>query len=182
MKEKRALYGIVAAAILAAFGILIPIREAHPMSDMTLSSPAFQGNGLIPSKHTCDGRDTSPPLSIGNMPEGTKSLALIVDDPDAPAGTWVHWVVWNIPPGTREIPEGSAPAGAAQGLNDFRKRGYGGPCPPSGTHRYFFKLYALDSRLDPGRDATKADLESAMKGHLLGKAELVGIYSRAKGR
>jgi len=117
------------------------------MSGFQITSPVFENNGFIPKKYTCDGVDINPQLLIANVPSETKSLALIVDDPDAPAGTWVHWVVWNISPQTHEIKENSVPNGANQGLNDFRKRSYGGPCPPSGTHRYFFKLYALDTIL-----------------------------------
>jgi len=148
------------------------------MSELSIASPAFLPDGTIPSKYTCDGDDVNPPLSIGNVPEKTRSLALIVDDPDAPVGTWVHWVVWNIRAGTREIPENSVPPGALQGTNDFRKQEYGGPCPPSGTHRYFFKLYALDAPLTAQAGATKARIEEAMKEHVLAQAELVGLYRR----
>ncbi len=148
------------------------------MSPLSIASPAFAPNGTIPSKHTCDGRNVSPPLTIGNVPKEAKSLALIVDDPDAPRGTWVHWVVWNIPPGAGEFRENSVPPGAIQGTNDFRNRNYGGPCPPSGTHRYFFKLYALDGVPSLPPSASKADLERAMQGHILAQAELVGLYRR----
>jgi Raf kinase inhibitor-like YbhB/YbcL family protein len=145
---------------------------------MKISSPAFGHNGYIPEKHTCDGQDVNPPLLIEGVPPGTKSLALIVDDPDAPVGTWVHWVVWDIRPETKEIREGAVPQGAGQGVNDFRKHDYGGPCPPSGVHRYFFKLYALDTVLGLGERAKKADLEKAMKGHVIGQAEIIGRYRR----
>jgi len=148
------------------------------MSELSITSPAFLPDGMIPSKYTCDGADVSPPLLIGNVPEKTRSLALIVDDPDAPVGTWVHWVVWNIGAGTKEIQENSVPPGALQGTNDFRNQEYGGPCPPSGTHRYFFKLYALDSSLVAQAGATKARIEEAMKGHVLAQAELIGLYRR----
>ena len=148
------------------------------MSKLSIASPTFLPDGMIPSKYTCDGADVSPPLLIGNAPEKTRSLALIVDDPDAPVGTWVHWVVWNIGADTREIPENSVPPGALQGTNDFRKQEYGGPCPPSGTHRYFFKLYALDSSLIAQAGATKAQVEEAMKGHVLAQTELIGLYRR----
>lgn len=148
------------------------------MSELSITSPAFSQNGMIPKRYTCDGDDVSPPLVIGNIPEGTKSLALIVDDPDAPAGIWVHWVVWNIDAGTREIPENTVPPGALQGTTDFGKQKYGGPCPPSGTHRYFFKLYALNAPLAIAAGARKAKLEEAMGGQLLGKAELIGLYRR----
>jgi hypothetical protein len=152
--------------------------EAVDMSTLRITSPSFGNNANIPSKYTCDGEDVNPALAIENVPTGAGSLALIVDDPDAPAGTWVHWVLWNIPAGTREIKEHSVPAGASQGLTDFRKRAYGGPCPPSGTHRYFFKLYALDAVLSLGPDTTKAALERAMKGHIVAQAETVGLYRR----
>lgn len=117
------------------------------MSELQISSPAFDHGGAIPARFTCDGQDISPKLVFGAVPAGTRSLALIVDDPDAPVGTWVHWMVWNIPPQTRESGENSVPAGAVQGLNDWKRYRYGGPCPPSGTHCYFFKLYALDTTL-----------------------------------
>ena len=148
------------------------------MKGLQLVSPVFKHNEFIPEKYTCDGKDINPPLLIENIPSGTKSMALIVDDPDAPAGTWVHWVVWNISPDTKEMKESSVPEGAQQGVNDFRKHQYGGPCPPSGTHRYFFKLYALDTMLNLGSKAKKSDLEQAMKGHILEKTELVGRFRR----
>ncbi len=145
---------------------------------MKISSSAFQDNTLIPAKYTCDGQNFNPPLTFDNVPAGSKSLALIMDDPDAPNGTWVHWVVWNIDPKTVEIKEHSVPAGAHQGINDFKRNDYGGPCPPSGTHRYFFKLYALDTMLPLSQRTTKADLENAMHGHIVEKAETIGLYRR----
>jgi len=148
------------------------------MSTLKVSTPAFQHKENIPQKYTCDGDDVNPPLRIENVPSGAKSLALIVDDPDAPRGTWVHWVIWNIAPDIKEIREQSVPSGAIEGMNDFRKRSYGGPCPPSGTHRYFFKLYALDVSLNLDANTNKADLERAMKGHIVGQAELIGLYMR----
>lgn len=152
---------------------------------LVITSTAFSLNGKIPSKYTCDGDDVSPALNWSAGPSGTKSFALISDDPDAPVGTWVHWIVWNIPPDTTGLPEGVAakdtlPNGMRQGLTDFQRVGYGGPCPPSGTHRYFFKLYALDTLLDIPARATKADVEKAMKGHVLGEAQLIGLYSRGR--
>jgi len=153
-------------------------KEVTKMSGLKMTSPVFENNGNIPKKYTCDGKDVNPPLLIENVLANTKSLALIVDDPDAPRGTWVHWVVWNIDPQTGEIKEDSVPKNAKQGMNDFRKRDYGGPCPPSGTHRYFFKLYALDTVLNIGQDATKADLEKAMKGHIFEEVSLIGLYKR----
>ncbi|MBN2299340.1 MAG: YbhB/YbcL family Raf kinase inhibitor-like protein [Deltaproteobacteria bacterium] len=150
---------------------------------MELRSNAFTQGAMIPSAYTCDGKDVSPPLAWTGLQAGTRSIALICDDPDAPAGTWVHWVYYDIPPGTQELDEDVDPveypsSGGTQGKNDFRKTGYGGPCPPSGTHRYFFKLYALDSELSlpPGR--TKKELLDAMKGHIIGQAELMGKYER----
>ncbi|MCH7568588.1 MAG: YbhB/YbcL family Raf kinase inhibitor-like protein [Nanoarchaeota archaeon] len=138
----------------------------------------FEDNKNIPSKYTCDGEDVNPYLEIGDIPKDAKSLVLIVDDPDAPVETWVHWVVWNIQPGTNIIEENSVPEGATQGLNDFRKHDYGGPCPPTGEHRYFFKIYALDSTLNLDSNSEKSDIERAMYNHVLAQAELVGLYSK----
>jgi Raf kinase inhibitor-like YbhB/YbcL family protein len=152
--------------------------EGFDMSGMQITSPAFRSNGLIPEKFTCDGLDINPALSISGVPANARSLVLIVDDPDAPGGTWVHWVVWNIDPRVVEIKEGSIPQGAIQGINDFRKQNYGGPCPPSGTHRYFFKLYALDTKLDPGSNSTKSQVEKAMRGHIIDESSVVGLYKR----
>lgn len=140
-----------------------------------VTSPAFKEGENIPSLYTCDGKNINPPLHIDGLPEGTKSLALIVDDPDAPHGTWVHWVVWNIPP-TNDIRENTVPG--QQGLNDFQRTTYGGPCPPSGTHRYFFKVYALDQLLTLPPRATKNELESAMKNHILSNGQIMGRYAR----
>ena len=148
------------------------------MADLTITSSAFVHKTAIPARYTCDGRDINPPLNIDAVPDGTMSLALIVDDPDAPVGTWVHWVAWNIPPQTREIKESSFPAGAVQGLNDWKRNSYGGPCPPFGTHRYFFKLYALDTTLVLAPPTTKADLVRAMTGRIIAQGELMGTYRR----
>lgn len=167
-----------AAFVTTIFAIRNLHGEERTMSMPSIASPAFPNNGTIPSKYTCDGADGNPPLSFDNIPGESKSLALIVDDPDAPRGTWVHWVVWNIGPGTKMIAENSVPNGAHLGTNDFRKQGYGGPCPPSGTHRYFFKLYALDTSLSLKAGATKSQLEEAMNGHILGRSELIGLYRR----
>ena len=150
---------------------------------MELKSQAFQPGGLIPAKYTCDGEDISPPLNWSDPPAATKSFALISDDPDAPVGTWVHWVVWNIPASALALEENlpksaTLPNGAKQGMTDFRRIGYGGPCPPSGTHRYFFKLYALDTTLNLPASTTKKDLEKAMQSHILTQAELMGKYHR----
>lgn len=148
-----------------------------------LTSSAFSNNGMIPSQYTCDGKDISPPLRWNNPPAKTKSFALINDDPDAPMGTWVHWVIWNIPASAIELKEnvekiGELAGGAKQGMTDFGRVGYGGPCPPSGTHRYFFKLYALDSLLNLAAGARKEELLKAMKGHILAEAQLIGLYKR----
>ena len=145
---------------------------------MMLKSPAFDHEGFIPSKYTCQGEDVNPELVIEDVPEGTKSLVLIMDDPDAPMGTWDHWVVWNIPPNVTVIGEDNVPPGAIIGKNSWGKNEYGGPCPPSGVHRYFFKLYALDTELDLGPSSTKHDVEEAMKGHVLAEAVLMGKYSK----
>ncbi len=151
---------------------------------MKVTSTAFREGASIPKQYTGDGADASPPLSWSGAPAAAKSLALICDDPDAPRGTWVHWVLFNLPPNTAELPEGvpsqaTLPSGAKQGSNDFKKIGYGGPAPPKGKpHRYFFKLYALDTMLDLPEGATKQDLEKAMKGHILGQGQLMGTYQR----
>ena len=146
---------------------------------MKITSSAFQESGNIPAKFTCDGSDTSPPLQISGVPSEAKSLVLIADDPDAPGGLFTHWLVWNIPPQTSSIPEGSTPQ-AAQGTNDFGKSGYGGPCPPSGTHRYSFKVFALDRELDLRPSAKRTQLDASMKGHVIAQGALMGRYSRKK--
>ena len=143
---------------------------------MKLTSPAFEHNQMIPKKFTCQGNDVNPELNIAGIPAEAKNLALIVDDPDAPMGTWVHWVVFNIPPSAAKIKENSIPG--MQGYNDFGRNNYGGPCPPSGTHRYFFKLYALDTELDLKEGIKKQELEKAMEGHILVKTELIGLYKK----
>lgn len=145
------------------------------LRELVITSSVFENDGFIPSKHTCDGDDVNPPLNIKGIPEGAESLVLIVDDPDAPMGTWDHWIVWNIPP-VEKIEENTVLG--TEGLNDFRKHSYGGPCPPSGTHRYFFKVYALDTKLDLGPNARKKNVERAMEGHILAKGEIIGLYSR----
>jgi Raf kinase inhibitor-like YbhB/YbcL family protein len=142
---------------------------------MEVMSPEFENGKKVPRKFTCDGDDINPALIIEDIPTGTKSLALIVDDPDAPMGTWVHWVSFNIPV-VSQIDEDSIPG--KQGINDFGKKDYGGPCPPSGTHRYFFKLYALDIVLDLNEGINKETLEEAVEDHILDKAELIGLYKK----
>jgi Raf kinase inhibitor-like YbhB/YbcL family protein len=167
---------IVLAAVFLFFVVSTCTIQAEE-AGMKLSSPAFKNNSRMPSRFTCEGQDISPELIIEGIPEGTKSLALIVDDPDAPMKTWVHWVVYDMAPLGR-IAENSVPG--KQGINDFRRNSWGGPCPPSGEHRYYFKLYALDKVLGLGEGADKKALEKAMEGHILGKAELVGLYKRGE--
>lgn len=151
---------------------------------LTISSPSFSNGGDIAKKFTCDGEDVSPQLTWSAPPSGTKAFALLVDDPDAPVGNWNHWTMWNIPESTRSLAEGvnkvpRLPDNSEQGMNDFHKPGYNGPCPPSGKpHRYYFKLFALDTKLTLKPGAAKRDLEAAMKGHILGQAEWMGRYGR----
>jgi hypothetical protein len=156
---------------------------------LEISSPVFENGGAIPARFTCEGQDTSPPLEWRGAPPGTKSLVLIVDDPDAPDPaaprmTWVHWVLANLPPDTaglaEAVPAGSLPAGTVEGVNDWKRTGYGGPCPPIGRHRYFHKLYALDRDLAGLKHPPKVQVEAAMQGHVLAQAELVGTYQKAK--
>lgn len=156
-----------------------PIKEVVKIGGLKLTSPAFKDKGKIPAKYTCQGEDINPPLVIDGIPKGTKSLVLIVDDPDAPAGVWDHWIVWNIDPKTTKIEENSIPEGASQGLNDFKVHEYKGPCPPSGTHRYLFKLFALDTTLNMHSDSIKQDIENAMNGQVLAQTELVGLYKKS---
>lgn len=144
---------------------------------LKVTSNAFEHEGMIPVKYTCDGDNVNPPLNIEHIPEEAKCLALIVDDPDAPKGTWVHWVVFNMPV-THHIKENAVHG--TQGVNDFKQHEYGGPCPPSGTHRYFFKVYAIDEILDLASGATKAQVEKAMSEHIIAFGELVGLYKRSK--
>lgn len=151
-------------------------EDTEVMRRLTVSSLAFQHNGLIPQKYTCDGQDINPPLKVEGVPAETKSLVLIMDDPDAPLGTWDHWIVWNIPPTRTEIKEDTVPG--TEGRNSFRKQRYGGPCPPRGPHRYFFKVYALETELTLDSNSRKRDVEDAMKNHVLAQGELIGLYKR----
>ena len=168
--------GFLVIAGIMLFGVVAGAQiEEREVGEMKLTSPEFEHKGLIPSKFTCQGDDVNPALIIEGLPSGVKSLALIVDDPDAPMGTWVHWVVYNIPV-IPKIEENSIPG--TQGNNDFGRKNYGGPCPPSGTHRYFFKLYALDTQLNLPEGISKEDLEKAMQGHILDKTELIGLYKK----
>jgi Raf kinase inhibitor-like YbhB/YbcL family protein len=162
------------------------VEGAHAALALTLTSPAFKPGAPMPSQYTCEGKDISPPIAWEGVPPGTKSLALVLDDPDAPdpkapRRVWVHWVLYNIPPDTKGLAENAdrsgLPAGTVRGVTDFGKAEYGGPCPPIGRHRYFHKLYALDTTLDLA-GATKAELETAMKNHVLAKAELISTYQK----
>ncbi len=145
---------------------------------MKIESTAFKDNKLIPPKYTCDGENINPPLVISDVPENAKSLVLVVDDPDAPGGTWVHWTVWNISPNIKEIPENSCPQNSVEGMTDSGSSGYSGPCPPYGTHRYFFKLFALNTTLDLDTSVEAADIEKEVEENILEKAQLVGLYRR----
>src|SRR6056297_834457 len=142
---------------------------------MHITSPAFEHNQRVPPKYSCNGENVSPPLTIEDIPPGTESVAIIVDDPDAPGGTFLHWLIWDIAP-TTEIRENSAPG--TEGKNDFGKVEYGGPCPPSGTHRYFFRVHALSIPVNLSEGSGRADLEQAMKDHILAEAELIGLYAQ----
>jgi Raf kinase inhibitor-like YbhB/YbcL family protein len=184
MNNRPLLVGAVFGFALSAVVATCLAAERAGKDHMQLTSTAFAEGAAIPAKHTCDATNVSPPLKWSGAPAGAKSLALIVDDPDAPGGTWVHWVLFDLPPGTTELPEDLPKSqyvagGAKQGLNDFRHLGYGGPCPPRGkAHRYFFKLYALDAMLDLKPGATKKDVEHAMEKHVLAEARLMGTYQR----
>ena len=169
---------IIIAASIAMFFVFKPEAKAPVKNVMNITSPAFQENENMPPLYTCDSKNINPPLQIWNVPEGTKSFALILDDPDAmmAGSTWVHWIMWNIPADTKSIGEDSAPG--VQGKTDFGKAGYGGPCPPTGTHRYSFRVYALDIMPGLSEGSTVTDLIPAMQGHILGQSELVGLYQR----
>jgi hypothetical protein len=177
--------------LLGLLGLVVPhlpllAHAAKGGSAMELTSPAFAPGGEIPAAHTCEGADRAPALAFANVPAAAKSLALIVDDPDAPDPkapkmTWVHWVVFNLPAATKSLPEGGRlPAGAIEGQNDFKHTGWNGPCPPIGRHRYVFKLYALDQTMADLKRPTKGQVEKAMEGHTLAKAELIGTYEKKK--
>jgi Raf kinase inhibitor-like YbhB/YbcL family protein len=173
---------LTAILLLVCFNGFTWCQGGHPMS-FSLTTTAFPAGGDIPKKYTCDGSDMSPALTWAGAPAGTQSLALIADDPDAPVGTWTHWVLWNIPP-AGALPEGVAKVetladGPRQGKNDFKRIGYGGPCPPPGKpHRYFFRLFALDARVGVKAGASRNELERSMKGHVLAQTELMGKYGR----
>jgi Raf kinase inhibitor-like YbhB/YbcL family protein len=175
--------GLCAVTLLLSWGAIA--KEAT--MTLKITSPVFADNATIPAKYTCEGDDVSPPLAWSGVPDQAKSLVLIVDDPDAPDPkapklTWVHWVLYDLPTSSAGLAEGVAtlPAGTKVGLNDWKRADYGGPCPPIGRHRYFFKLYALDTTLSALSKPTKADVEAAMQGHVLAEAQLVGTYQKAK--
>lgn len=183
---RQGFHGLLLLGLLLISPAVGTISQANGDSSMAinLTSSAFSSEGTIPKKFTCDGADVSPALAWTGAPSATQSFALIADDPDAPVGTWVHWVLYDLPGNMKELAEGvekqeQLSNGARQGRNDFRKIGYGGPCPPPGKpHRYYFKLYALDKKLDLKAGATKAEVESAMKGHVVAQGELMGRYGR----
>ena len=169
---------LITAAAIASLLVAIASFAAGE-AKMKIRSSAFEQDGNMPAKFTCDGSDTSPPLQITGIPSNAKTLVLIADDPDAPDGLFTHWLVWNIPPQTNSIAEGGAPKGV-QGANDFGKTDYRGPCPPRGTHRYSFKIFALDRELDLRTGAKRSQVDVAMKGHIIAQGELVGRYARKK--
>lgn len=179
--KKISIAVLIVTCTLAVFLIIKFWPKAEISKTMDITSLAFSHNQTIPSKYTCDGENISPPLSFEGVPENAKSLVLLMDDPDVPAAAgvrvWDHWVVFNIPPDTREIPAGQNPVGVL-GSNTFGRQAYGGPCPPDREHRYFFKLYALDDVLPLPAGATKAEVEAAMQEHILEQAELIGLYAR----
>jgi len=188
MKRLFPLFVCAAFFLFAASGCgqgpsATPAAPGGTSQPLELTSAAFGSGEAIPARYTCDGEDISPPLAWGDSPPGTGSFALIMDDPDAPAGTWVHWVLYNLPAEGRSLSEavpsdGDLPDGGRHGQNNWRRLGYGGPCPPSGTHRYFFKLYALDVTLDLDAGATQKELSQAMEGHILAEGQLMGTYTR----
>lgn len=160
------------------FYLPLTIHYSQTIGGQMKITSVFENNGQIPSKYTCDGQDLAPELRISDIPASTKELVLIVDDPDAPIGTFVHWILYNIPANTTKIEEKNLPNGVKQGFSDFRRNGWGGPCPPNGQHRYFFKLYAIDKVLDMPEGASKAKIENAIKEHIIEQAQLIGLYKR----
>ncbi len=184
LKKLISLFGIIIILFCLNTGTqFIKQVEGGEKMGIKLISLAFSEGEMIPKKYTCDGQDVSPPLSWDSFPEGTKSFALISDDPDAPVGTWIHWVIFNMPSGIKKLDENipsqkTLSNDMKQGTNDFRRIGYGGPCPPGGTHRYYFKIYALDTMLDLDAGATKDQLLKAMESHILDEGKLMGKYKR----
>ncbi len=178
MNTIRGVRGILVFLLLLLFIASKALCGDANTGRFEISSPAFENNGTIGKQYGCAGENRNPLLKFGNVPTGAKSLAIVFDDIDAPRGSYVHWILWNIDPRTGEIRDNSVPEGAVQGTNDFKKQSYGGPCPPTRPHRYIFRAYALDTPLSLTPDSTKADLERAMEGHILGQAELRGTYKR----
>jgi Raf kinase inhibitor-like YbhB/YbcL family protein len=171
--------------VLIGFAIILAAsngagQEPGKAKPLKVTSPAYENNKTIPSKYGCDGVNVNPAIRIENVPPGTKSLALLFDDKDAPRKTYVHWILWNIDPSVKEIQENSVPEGAVQGLNDFKKNTYGGPCPPTRPHRYALIVYALDVRLNLDPKSGKAELEKALEGHIIAQGQLMGVYRREK--
>ena len=179
--KKCYLYQVICIILFLAFSISA-FSEKSPGGQMKITSNDFENGKLIPSKYTCDGSDISPSISWDGTPANTKSFVLIVDDPDAPHGTWDHWILFNIPSSVHQLPENisTLPEGTREGKNSWDKTGYGGPCPPSGVHRYFFKLYALDNVLTLKNGATKTEIMDAMKNHVIAESNLLGKYERIK--
>ena len=166
---------------IAVFSVsLAASQDSGKSIKLKVTSPAFENNKTIPSKYGCDGSNVNPAVKIENVPPEAKSLALVLDDKDAPRGTYVHWILWNIDPMVREIHENSVPEGAIQGTNDFKKNTYGGPCPPTRPHKYALIVYALDVRLNLEPKSGKADLEKALEGHIIARGQLMGVYKREK--
>lgn len=177
---------LILIIVFLSLGVILKSHNEHKVNlgkikegNMKLTT-VFADGEKIPSKYTCDGEDLAPELTITDVPDYAKSLVLIVDDPDAPMGTWVHWLLYNIPTDTTKINAKNLPAEVKSGITDFGRVGWGGPCPPSGTHRYFFKLYAIDKVLDLPQGATKAQLESAIKDHIIEEDQIIGLYQRSK--
>ncbi len=186
VSNKRILLFLIVILVILGFGSWLifglPHKNSLPESNLSITmkilSTAFQNNNLIPAKYTCDGKNINPPLQIIDVPENSKSLALIMDDPDSPIGTWLHWSLWNIDPQTKIIKENSVPQNARQGITNFGHIGYGGPCPGSGLHHYHFKLYALSAIPDLSEGATLGELQNFINSHTIAAADLVGLYSR----
>lgn len=182
MKFRLQTIGLFACGLIIALARNAPCESQLPIkhTKMKITSTAFPEGGNIPSQFTCDGADRNPALHFAEVRPGAKSLVLIVDDPDAPSGLFTHWLLWNIDPKLTDVSERNSPGGAVEGTNDFGKTGYAGPCPPSGTHRYFFKIFALDRMLDLRSGAKRAELDRAIEGHIIAQGQLMGRYRRQK--
>jgi Raf kinase inhibitor-like YbhB/YbcL family protein len=174
-KMKKLSFAFLFLAFLG-FSVSYALSQDQKTGRFKIASPVVDRD--IPRKYTCDGENVNPPLDFNNVPPQAKSLALVFDDLDAPRGTFVHWIMWNIDPGIGGLKENSVPIGAVQGMNDFKKHHYGGPCPPSRAHRYAFKVFALDTRLNLGPDSTRVDLQKASQGHVIAEAQIIGRYGR----